>query len=73
VLLLIHDPYDGRDDDEPPRPRRTLPHIPWRPFAWVAAFFWLMYLAGQIGGFPGYLTVLGAVALCSWRIDRALP
>jgi hypothetical protein len=66
MLLLIHDP-------EPDKPRRRpLPHIPWRPFAWVAAFCWLLLLAVQVGGFAGYLLVLLAVGVGSWRIDRWL-
>ena len=72
MLLLIDEPRDGRDDDAPIR-RRGLPHVPWRPFAWVAVFCWLMFAAGRIGGFPGYLVLLGAISLCSWRLDRALP
>jgi hypothetical protein len=71
VLLLIHEPRDD-GGDEPPRPARPLPHIPWRPFAWVAAFCWLLFAAGQIGGLAGYGLVLLAVSLGSWRLDRWL-
>ena len=60
---LVHDHQVG-----PPKP----PHVPWRPFAWVAAWCWLLYLAGQVGGFAGYLVVLVAVGLGCWRLDRWL-
>lgn len=71
MLLLIHEPRDD-GDDEPPRPRRPLPHVPWRPFAWVAAFCWLMFLAGAVNGFAGYLILLGAICLGGWRVNRWL-
>ena len=66
---LVHDhshdpPGDG--------PQRGLPHIPWQPFAWFAAFCWLMVAAGAVGGFPGYLIVLFAIGMGCWRIDRWL-
>ncbi len=60
-------------NDEPPEPppaRRPLPRPPWRPFAWIAAFLWLLMLAGEVGGLGGYLLVLLAVAVGSWRLDR---
>ena len=70
---LVHDhSRDPFGDDEPPPPRRPLPHVPWQPFAWFAAFCWLMVVAGAVGGLPGYLILLGAVAMGCWRIDRWL-
>ena len=57
---------EGEDEHRRP-PRR---HIPWRPFAWVAAFFWLLVIAGDVGGFAGYGILLFAIALGSWRLDR---
>lgn len=61
---------EGPGDDAPePRP---WPRPPWRPFAWVAAFCWLLFVAGAVGGFPGYLIVLAALALGCWRLDRWL-
>lgn len=70
MLLLIEDREPERP--EPPAPRRPLPHVPWRPFAWVAAFLWLLYLAGAVGGLPGYLILLGAIGLAGWRTNRWL-
>ena len=69
MLLLIHEP---RDDDDAPRRRRRLPSIPWRPFAWFALFCWMMFAAGAVGGFPGYLIVLGAICVGGWRVNRWL-
>ena len=69
MLLLIHEPREPRDDDAPP-PRRPLPAIPWRPFAWFAAFCWLLFAAGQVGGLAGYGLLLLAVAVGCWRLDR---
>jgi hypothetical protein len=66
VLLLVHDP------EPPPPKRRSLPAPPWRPFAWVAVFCWLLFAAGAVGGLPGYLMVLVAIALGCWRLDRWL-
>lgn len=71
MLLLIdgggHDPEPG-----PPRPprRRRLPAPPWRPFAWFAAFCWLLAIAGMLGGLAGYLVVLAAVGMGCWRVER---
>ena len=58
------------DPDEGSGRRWELPHLPWRPFAWFAAFCWALFAAGQVGGLAGYLLVLAAVALGSWRLDR---
>jgi hypothetical protein len=68
-MLLLLD--DRRDEDAPP-PRRPLPHVPWRPFAWIAGFCWLLYAAGVLGGLAGYVTLLVAIALGCWRVDRWL-
>ncbi len=69
MLLLVHDPEPPRDD---PPPRRRLPVPPWRPFAWFAVFCWMVWVAGAVGGFPGYLIVLAAIALGCWRVNRWL-
>jgi hypothetical protein len=70
---LVRGPEWGSEPpDDPAPPPRPLPHLPWRPFAWVAAFCWIMVLAGAVGGLPGYLLVLLGVALGCWRLDRWL-
>jgi hypothetical protein len=70
---LVHD-HSWEPPDQGPRPprRRRLPHVPWQPFAWFAAFCWLMVVAGAVGGLPGYVIVLLAVGMGCWRIDRWL-
>ena len=70
MLLLIDEPREPHDDAPPPLRPNPLPHVPWRPFAWFAAFCWLLFAAGQIGGLAGYGLVLVAVALGCWRLDR---
>ena len=70
-MLLIHEPRDERGD-EPPAPRRPLPEVPWRPFAWFAAFCWVLLAAGQVGGLAGYLILLGAICVAGWRVNRWL-
>ena len=70
MLLLIHDPEP--EPPEPPPRRRRLPVLPWRPFAWFAAFCWLMFVAGAVGGLAGYLLLLIAVGVGCWRVDRWL-
>jgi hypothetical protein len=73
MLLLIDGGNGGARPDRPPPPRRRrLPAPPWRPFAWFAAFCWLLYAAGTVGGLVGYLLILAAVTLGCWRLDRWL-
>jgi anti-sigma factor RsiW len=72
VLLLIHDPRPDDGGGEPARRRRRLPAPPWRPFAWVAAFCWLLFAAGELGGLAGYVVLLVAVGVGAWRLDRWL-
>ena len=76
MLLLVHDPRPDDGGAEPPRRRRRRrrrpPVLPWRPFAWFAAFCWLLFAAGQLGGLPGYVVLLVAVGIGGWRLDRWL-
>ncbi|HEX8120580.1 MAG TPA: hypothetical protein VF549_04860 [Solirubrobacteraceae bacterium] len=73
MLLLIHDPQPEEPDSAPaPRRGRPLPKVPWRPFAWFAAFCWLLFIAGRVDGLAGYVIVLCAIAMGSWRLDRWL-
>jgi hypothetical protein len=73
VLLLIHDPRPGGGDEHAAHARaRRLPVLPWRPFAWFAAFCWLLFAAGQVGGLAGYALLLLAIAVGGWRVDRWL-
>ena len=70
---LVRDPSGGRGwGDDPPEPGRPWPRPPWRPFAWFAVWCWLMYLAGAVGGFAGYLLVIAGLVLAYWRLDRWL-
>jgi hypothetical protein len=70
---LVQPPrWEPEPPDDGERPGRPWPRPPWRPFAWLAAWFWLMLLAGAVGGFAGYLLVLAAVTLGCWRVDRWL-
>jgi hypothetical protein len=66
---LVHD-HRWDPEDLGPAPPRRIPHVRWQPFAWFAAWCWLMFLAGAVGGLPGYLIVLAAIALGCWRIER---
>ena len=71
---LVQDP--GRREPEPPDdpdpPPRPWPRPPWRPFAWLAAWCWLLVLAGALCGLAGYVVVLAAIGLGCWRVDRWL-
>jgi hypothetical protein len=70
LLGLVHDRGWDPPPDDPGGPRRPLPHLPWRPFAWLAAWCWLLFAAGAVGGLAGYLIVLLAVTLGCWRVER---
>ncbi len=70
MLLLIHDPEPP--PDRPPARRRSLPALPWRPFAWFAVFCWMLFAAGQVGGLAGYVLLLAAISVGCWRVDRWL-
>ena len=71
MMLVDTRGWEDEDEDEDENEsRRSLPHVPWRPFAWIAAFLWLLVIADSVGGFAGYGIVLLAIALGSWRLER---
>ena len=70
MLTMLIDTREWESDDEAERRRPAHRHIPWRPFAWIAAFAWLLVIANTVGGFAGYGIFLLAIALGSWRLDR---
>ena len=59
------------EEDHDHRPRAR-PHL-WRPFAWIAAFAWLLVIAAEVGGLAGYGIFLLAITLGCWRLERCLP
>jgi hypothetical protein len=74
---LVKDPGAGwgLPDDIPQEPRRerfTLPAIPWQPLVWLAAFILAFVVSRMVGGWAGYVLMLLAVAVGSWRLDRQL-
>jgi hypothetical protein len=73
VVGLVHD-SGWKAPDPTPRRRPRSWHRAWRPLAWLAAWLWLLVLAGVLadafGGLAGYVTVLLAVTLGCWRVDR---
>ena len=72
MLLLIHDPGEGPGPEPAGRRARPLLRPPWRPFAWFAAFCWMLFAAGAVGGLAGYIILLTAIAMGCWRLDRWL-
>jgi hypothetical protein len=79
VLGLVHDrgwepePWERPEEGAELRPARNW-HLPWRPFAWLAVWCWLMALvpvvSGAVGGLAGFGVLMLAVALALWRLDR---
>ena len=67
-MLIDTRGWEPEEDDD--RRLRARPHVPWRPFAWVAAFFWLLAIAAEVDGFAGYGIFLLAITLGSWRLER---
>ena len=63
---------EPEDDREPlaGAARRSRLHVPWRPFAWIAAFAWTLVIAAAVDGFAGYAIFLVAIAVGSWRLER---
>lgn len=68
-MLIDTRGWEPEPGDERDR-RRSLPHVPWRPFAWIAAFCWLLVIAAEVDGFAGYGIFLVAISLGSWRLER---
>ncbi|MBV9942074.1 MAG: hypothetical protein JO262_08110 [Solirubrobacterales bacterium] len=69
-------PDDGSEpqaDDRPERRPWTW-RLPWRPFAWFAAWCWLMALAPVVsrafGGLAGFGVLMLALGLGCWRLER---
>lgn len=78
LVGLIHDDPGWQPEPAPEPARRRLrwvwAHGHWRALAWWAGWCWLFVLAGivanLVGALAGYLVVLVAVALASWRVER---
>src|SRR5688572_1683468 len=72
-VALVHSRgWEPPGDVPPPRPRRTW-RVPWRPLAWVVAWWGLLALVPAaehaFGPLPGYAFLLLVVALGLWRLD----
>ncbi len=67
---MLIDTRGWEPEDDGDEQRRSLPHVPWRPFAWIAAFAWLLVIAAKVDGFAGYGIFLLAISLGSWRLER---
>ena len=68
-MLIDTREWESEDSDDEQRGSR--PHVRWRPFAWIAAFIWLLVIAAEVDGFAGYGIFLLAITLGSWRLERA--
>ncbi|MEA2156533.1 MAG: hypothetical protein QOE11_2673 [Solirubrobacteraceae bacterium] len=73
-MLIDTRGWEPEDEQRPAAPSasRSLPHLPWRPFAWIAVFAWLLVIAAAVDGFAGYGIFLLAIALGSWRLERSV-
>lgn len=67
MALLLVGPQPNRRRDHPPDPR-----VNWSLWGPVGLSLGLLGAAGPVGGAPGYGMIVAAVALASWRIERAL-
>lgn len=67
--------WDPPEDDDD-RPHQWTWRLPWRPFAWFAAWCWLMALvpvvSNAFGGLAGYAVLILALAFGGWRVERFL-
>lgn len=81
VFGLVHgdgwdppeEPWEPGEDDLPERRPWTW-HLPWRPFAWLAVWCWLMALVPIVtsaaGGLAGFGVLMLAIGLACWRLER---
>jgi hypothetical protein len=69
---LVRDPGREPPDDPDRPPRRHVPHVSWRPFAWLAVVCWLIYAAGAVEGLASYALTVTALFVAGWRLDRWL-
>jgi hypothetical protein len=81
VFGLVHgdgwdppeEPWEPGEDDLPERRPWTW-HVPWRPFAWLAVWCWLMALVPIVtsaaGGLAGFGVLMLAIGLACWRLER---
>jgi hypothetical protein len=81
VFGLVHgdgrdppeEPWEPGEDDLPERRPWTW-HVPWRPFAWLAVWCWLMALVpivtSAVGGLAGFGVLMLAIGLACWRLER---
>jgi hypothetical protein len=46
--------------------------MPWRLVGWIAAFVVMFAISRVVGGWAGYVLMLVAVAVGSWRLERQL-
>jgi hypothetical protein len=81
VFGLVHggdweppEPVWEPPEDEPPEHKPWTWRLPWRPFAWFAAWCWLMALvpvvSGWFGPLAGYGMLMLAFGLACWRLER---
>jgi len=68
ALMLIDDRTPEPDPDE----GWSLPILPWRTLARLALALALVLVSAAVGGWAGYLILLGAVILAARTADRAL-
>jgi hypothetical protein len=81
VFGLVHgdgwdppeEPWEPGEDGLPERRPWTW-HLPWRPFAWLAVWCWLMALVPIVtsaaGGLAGFGVLMLAIGLACWRLER---
>ena len=65
--------WEPSEDDLPERRPWTW-RLPWRPFAGLAAWCWLMALVPVVsdaaGGLAGFGMLMLAIGLACWRLER---
>jgi hypothetical protein len=54
----------------PPPPSRRRAEIPWQAVATLVAVIALFTASASLGGLPGYLALVAAVAIGAWRLNR---
>jgi hypothetical protein len=71
---LVHSRGWEPPDDVPEPPRRRRPRVPWRPLAWILAWWAVLALVPMadrlFGPVVGYAFLLLVVAVGLWRLER---